>query len=227
MKHSHWTMSVAALALVAIVPAAWAADTYRLDPAHTQVGFSIRHIFSKVPGRFNEFSGAIHLDEKNLATSSVQATINAASISTNHDKRDGHLRSADFFDVEKHPSLTFKSTKVTPGPDKAFKVDGDLTIRGVTKPVTLDVVNLGSGTVMVEGNAIGGRAGYDVSTTINRKDFGIVWNKSLDQGGTLLGDEVTIQIQVEAVKETPETAKPAAAGTPSKGAATPATKDKK
>jgi polyisoprenoid-binding protein YceI len=205
------------LALIAMMSAGVAVAepvAFKLDPSHTDVGFSIRHFFSRVPGKFNKFEGTIQLDEKNLGASSVVATIDASSIDTNHERRDTHLRSGDFFDVEKTPTITFKSTKVTPGQNGSFQVAGDLTIRGITKPVTLDCQFLGSGDVVVEGRPNGTRAGFEAKTTVNRKDFGIVWNRTLDQGGAMLGDDVAITISVEAIKEGSMPERPAAAAKP-------------
>ena len=220
MQRSHLLAATASLALILTAAVAVAEpQVYKLDPNHTQVGFSIRHFFSKVPGQFNKFDGQISLDEKNPGNSSVEATIEATSIDTNNEKRDNHLRSADFFEVEKFPSLTFKSTKVTAAGDKKLQVAGDLTIHGVTKPVVLDVEMLGAGTVAIGGQSMS-RAGFEATTRINRKDYGLLWNRNLDQGGTLLGDDVDITILVEAVKaEAPKAdAKPAA--TPAPPAAT-------
>jgi polyisoprenoid-binding protein YceI len=216
MKGPRFLMAIALLATMNAGVAGAQPHAFKLDPSHTDVGFSIRHFFSRVPGKFNKFEGTIQLDQKNLAGSSVVATIDAASIDTNHERRDTHLKSGDFFDVEKTPTITFKSTKVTAGESGAFQVAGDLTIRGITKPVTLDCQFLGSGDVVVEGRPNGTRAGFEAKTTVNRKDFGIVWNRTLDQGGAMLGDDVAIVIQVEAIKEgsmparqAPAAAKPA------------------
>src|SRR5215831_12686205 len=200
---------IAGAALVALALAASIAsatpESFKIDPNHTSVGFSIRHFFSKVQGRFKEFDGTIQLDSKNVPESSVEVTIQAASINTENEKRDADLRSANFFEVDKFPTLTFKSTKVTLDAGKTalatgdhFKIAGDLTIHGITKPVTLDATFLGSGTVGIGGSAMGTRAGFEATTTINRQDFGIKWNKALDNGGTLLGDDVAIQLNVEA-----------------------------
>jgi polyisoprenoid-binding protein YceI len=193
---------VTMLALAASLPALAAEDVYTIDPAHSNVQFRIRHLMSKVTGSYTKFSGDIRLDRANLAKGSVTLDIDAASIDTDNEKRDGHLKSADFFDVEKNPKITFKSTKVTVDPKDPNKltVAGDLTMHGVTKPVTLDVAVQG---FMKDpwGNE---RAGFDVSGKLNRKDFGVVWNKTLDEGGTLLGDDVEILIAIEAVKEVPQ-----------------------
>ena len=194
-----------ALVLVLMVSFASAAHaapaTYVIDPNHTNVGFTIRHWFSKVPGSFTKFSGTIVYDPAKPADASVKAEIDAASINTRQEKRDGHLRSEDFFWVEKHPTLTFESTKVTPAGEGKLQVLGNLTIRGVTKPVTLDVSYLGSGDT---GNGV--KAGFEAVTKINRKDFGINWNRTLDNGGVMLGDDVEIRIDVEANQKTEEKA---------------------
>ena len=188
------------LAGIAITAGAVAGTTtYQLDKPHTEVAFKVRHIFTKVPGRFTDFSGDIHFDEKNLENSSVAVTIQAASIFTDNERRDKHLKSADFFEVEKFPTLTFKSTKVTKGDGEGFQIEGDLTIHGVTKTVVLDAEFLGQGAIAVGGNAMGNRAGFEASTRINRKDFGILWNRTLDQGGLMVGDDVDIILNVEAV----------------------------
>ncbi len=188
-------------ALVVSAPAVFAEPvTFKIDRNHSVVGFSIRHFFSKVSGRFNDFEGAIQYDEKNPASSSVDVTIKTASIFTNNERRDTDLRSANFFLADSFPTITFKTTRVTPGTEGKLKVEGDLTMRGVTRPVVLDVAFLGSGAVGIGGHAMGVRAGWEASTTVNRKDFNILWNQTLDQGGTLLGDEVAIQLGVEAAK---------------------------
>jgi polyisoprenoid-binding protein YceI len=201
------TTLCAAGAIALATPVQAAPAPFRIDPAHSQVSFTIRHFFSRVPGRFNEFAGTLQLDEKNLAASSVEATIQAASIFTNNDRRDKDLRSSNFFAVDSFPTLTFKSTKVTPGEGGTLAIEGNLTIHGVTKPVTLQGSFLGAGPVNIEGGYNAGyRAGFEATTTIHRKDFGITWNKTLDQGGTMLGDDVAITIGVEAVRVEPEKA---------------------
>ncbi|HEY3215343.1 MAG TPA: YceI family protein [Candidatus Eisenbacteria bacterium] len=172
----------------------------KIDPNHSQVEFTIRHFFSRVQGRFNEFAGTILYDDKNLASSSVNVTIQTRSIFTNQDRRDNDLRSPRFFWADSFPTLTFKSTKVIPGEGTKFKVEGNLTIRGATKPVILDAEFLGMGAVGIEGQSMGTRAGFEATTTIDRKDFGVVWNQTLDQGGTMLGDDVSIHLAIEAVK---------------------------
>jgi len=172
---------------------------FRIDPNHSLVGFNIRHFFSRTPGRFKEFNGTLQLDEKNLAASSVEVTIQTASVNTENERRDSDLRGRNFFQSDSFPTMTFKSTKVVPGPDKSFLIYGDLTIRNVTKPVTLEATMLGMGQVAMGGRPPRTIAGFEAKTTIDRKDFGIVWNSVLDQGGTMLGDDVAITLQIEAV----------------------------
>lgn len=179
--------------------------TFRIDPSHSDASFTIRHFFSKVPGRFRELEGTVLYDEKNVAASSVDVTIKTASIFTNNDRRDADLRSANFFHVDSFPTITFKSTKVTPAGQGKLTVEGNLTMRGVTRPVTLDVTSLGTGEVTTSGRT-SVRAGWEATTKLDRKDFGIVWNQVVDQGGMMLGDEVAIQIGIEAIKLAPAAA---------------------
>ena len=188
-------MAVAALGIGA--PAL--AETYVVDPAHTSVLFHVRHLFTSVTGRFQAFDGTIVYDEKNPAKTEVQGSIDAASINTNVEKRDNHLRSADFFNVAQYPKLTFQSSGVTDldTSGRKGKMAGTLTLHGVARPVVLDVSFLG------KGKDPGGkeRAGFHGTTTINRKDFGLTWNTALESGGLLVGDEVTIDLDVEGVRE--------------------------
>jgi polyisoprenoid-binding protein YceI len=170
---------------------------FRIDPSHSLVGFNVRHFFSRTPGRFKEFSGNITLDPKDLAASSVEVTIQTASIDTENDRRDADLRSPNFFNADTFPTITFKSTKVVPGPDKSFLVYGDLNMHGVTRQVTLDATLMGVGQVAMGGRPPRTLAGFEAKTTVDRKDFGIVWNRVLDQGGTMLGDDVAITLQIE------------------------------
>lgn len=186
---------VFALSLVLASAAQAAPSTWTIDPSHSQVGFSIRHFFSKVPGSFTKYSGTIVYDAEKPAASTVKAEIVTASINTNNEKRDGHLRSEDFFFAEKYPTITFESTKVTPVGDGKLMVEGNLTMRGVTKPASLDVTFLGAGPT----SAGEQRAGFEAVTKVNRKDFNILWNKVLDHGGSMLGDDVEIRIGVEGV----------------------------
>jgi polyisoprenoid-binding protein YceI len=189
--------AVAALASLAALPLS--AETFSIDPAHSEVGFTIRHLVSNVRGRFNEFSGKVSLDPKNLAASSVDFHIKATSIDTSVPDRDKHLRSADFFDVEKFPEISFKSESIkATGKDK-YDVTGTLTIHGVGKKVTLPVSYLGQ----VKDPWGGTRAGFETLTTLNRKDYGIVWNKALDNGGVMLGEDVKVDINLETKADTP------------------------
>jgi polyisoprenoid-binding protein YceI len=202
---------IVALGLASGATRAFAAtEVYAIDPAHSAVGFSIRHLFSKVPGRFTKFEGKITLDREDWSKSTVQVSVDAGSIDTNEPKRDQHLRSDAFFDVARHPKITFQSAAVKQVAPNKLQVNGNLTIRGTTKPVTLDVDVLGFGP------GYGGvvRGGFEARTKINRQDFGVAWNDVIEGSGAVLGDEVEININVEAAKEQP---KPAASPAPKKG----------
>ena len=194
-------VAAAGLALVATSAVA-APENYAIDPAHSAVGFTIRHLFSRVPGRFTKFEGKMAIDREDFTKSSVQVSIDAASVDTNEPARDKHLRSDAFFDVAKHPKLTFESTGVKQLAPNKLQVAGNLTIRGTTKPVTLDVDVLGFG----PGYGGGFRGGFEAHTKVNRQDFGVAWNDVVEGGGAVLGDEVDININVEAVKEQPKAA---------------------
>ena len=170
--------------------------TWKFDQAHSEAAFSIRHFFSAVQGRFQKMDGSIVFDDKDWSKSSVEATIDAGTIFTNNERRDSHLRTPDFFDVADHPTLTFKSTKVTPGKGNDFLVEGDLTMRGVTRRVVLEATFLGAGDV----GQMGTKAGFTAKTMLSRKDYGINWNKTLDNGGVMLGDDVAITLNIEANK---------------------------
>lgn len=180
-------------------PVASGATAYKVDPEHTTVGFTVRHLLTRVRGHFARFEGRIDFDSANPEKTKVEGTIEAASIDTNVEERDKDLRSARFFDVEKFPKITFVSTKaVVSGKDaKSGKLHGNLTMHGITKPVVLDVTYAGEATDPW-GNR---RAGFSASTTINRKDFGLTWNETLETGGLLVGDEVTIEIDAEGTVE--------------------------
>ena len=185
------------LVVLATLPL-FAADVYTPDKNHSAVEFKIRHMVSNVGGKFNDFTGTVTTDKANPVNSSVEFTIQTASVDTSTPDRDKHLRSADFFDVEKYPTITFKSTKVAPTSAKnTYDVTGDLTMHGVTKKVTLPVAFLG----FVKDPWGNERAGFEIETTLNRKDFNIVWNQALDAGGYLLGDDVKIAINLETVKK--------------------------
>jgi polyisoprenoid-binding protein YceI len=191
--------ALAALALIALSSPVLAAPVkYTVDKPHSEIGFDVRHFFSKVHGRFEDFQGTIVFDSEDPSKISVDASAVTGSISTDNEKRDGHLKSADFFDAENHPSLTFKSTKVTKAGTDKYKIAGDLTMRGVTKPVTFDAEFLGAGAVGIGGQSMGAKAGFTATTVVNRKDFGISWNKTLDNGSLMLADDVTIVLNIEA-----------------------------
>ena len=189
-------------ALLLALPAV-AQDVYKIDAAHSEVGFKVRHILSKTPGRFSKFEGTIAVNAKDMAKSSVDVTIDAKSISTDNPSRDQHLNSPDFFDTAKFPTLTFKSTAVVDKGNGQLEVTGDFTMHGVTKRIVVPVVALGA-TKDPWGNI---RGGWEASFKVNRKDFGIVWNKVLDNGSGMLGDEVEISLNFEAVKQKDEAKK--------------------
>ena len=184
--------------LAALAAPAFAQSSWEIDPAHSNVQFGVRHMMiSTVHGKFTKFTATATGDEKDAAHAGVQASIDVASIDTGDEKRDAHLKTADFFDAEKFPTITFKSTKVEAAGDRRFKLHGDLTMHGVTKPVVLDV----EATPEVKGMRGETRAGARATTKVNRKDFGISWSKSMDGGGVVVGDEVEVTIDVEAVKK--------------------------
>lgn len=191
-------LAAAALSVSGASPSFAEPVEYQIDPAHTQVLFKVRHLgISNVTGRFDVFEGSYTFDPDNAASSSVEATISAASVDTNEADRDKHLRSDDFLNVEKHPNITFKSKSVTkdPGDSDDYTIVGDLTINGVTKEVELDA-EYGGHTTDPWGN---GRTAFEAETKINRKDFGLTWNKALDAGGFVVGDEVKITLEVEGI----------------------------
>jgi polyisoprenoid-binding protein YceI len=172
--------------------------TWNIDPAHSMAEFKVRHLMiSNVKGQFSKISGVLSLDESNLANSRVEATLEAASIHTRDDQRDAHLKSADFFDVEKFPTLQFKSTGVSIVKDGELSVEGDLTIHGVTRKVVFTVEGPTPPTKDPWGNT---RVAISATTRINRKDFGLTWNAALETGGLMVGEEVTITLDVEFVK---------------------------
>lgn len=185
-------------AFIFMVPVLAAASTWNIDADHTSIGFKVRHLMvSNVKGVFGKVSGVVKIDDGDLTRSSVTATIDTTSIDTGVAKRDAHLKSPDFLDVAKYPTMTFVSTGVTKGSGGEFKVTGNLTLHGVTRPVVLDVEGLAPEIKDPQG-AI--RRGASASTTINRKDFGLTWNKMLEAGGVAVGDEVKINIEVEMIK---------------------------
>ena len=199
-----------ALAVLALAPAARAEkESFTFDKPHTDFGFKVRHFVSKVGGRFTKFDGTIELDRANPAASTVKLKIESASIDTGNPTRDKHLNSADFFDTAKFPEITFNSTKVAEKSKDVYDVTGDLTIRGVTKTVSLTVTANG----FANDGRGGQKAGFDVAGKINRKDFGVSWNGIVD-GNAMLADDVDVLITVEANKkkaEAPPAPAPAAA----------------
>lgn len=187
----HSRLLAPVLAVVFATSAFAAQETYTIDAVHSSVGFNIRHFVSKVPGKFNKFSGTIVVDRANLENSAVEATIDVASLDTENQKRDDHVRSADFFDAGKYPTITFKSTSWKKTGENTFDVSGNLTIKEVTKPVVLKVTALGFGPGMAGAQL----SGWEATTTIDKKDFNIKDPAMLDPA---LGDEVAITINVEA-----------------------------
>lgn len=178
-----------------------ALQTFTIDPAHSQVTFSVRHMgFSKVRGRFQELEGTVHVDPDDVESLEAKATIDADSINTGDEKRDQHLRSDDFFGAEEHPELTFESTEVKDVDGSTFTLVGDLTIRDVTRTVELDAEYLGQAQDPW-GNT---RVACEAQGTINRKDYGLNWNQVLETGGVLVGEKVDIRLEVQAVQQEEE-----------------------
>jgi polyisoprenoid-binding protein YceI len=172
--------------------------TYTLDPAHSRIGFVARHaMVTKVRGSFNEFNGTARLDGDNPEKSSATVTINAHSIDTRNADRDAHLRSNDFLQMDEHPEITFATTEIKQTGDDTFDVTGDLTIKGVTKSLTVPFSYEGTSQDPF-GNT---RVGFEGSVVINRKDFGITWNAALETGGVLVSDKVTLEFEISAVKD--------------------------
>ena len=195
---------IARFVLAAALLGAWVAPSWaqgapwQIDPVHSTVQFSVRHLMiANVRGEFSKVSGVVYLDENDLTRSTVEVSVDTATINTRELQRDAHLRSADFFDVANYPTMTFRSRRVVPAGESKFKVDGDLTIRGVTREVTFDVQGP---TPAIKDPAGRQRVGVSATARINRKDFGLQWNKTLEGGGVLVGDEVAITIDLELVK---------------------------
>lgn len=186
-----------ALALVVLAAPVLRAQTFDVDAVHSSVTFKIRHLVSNVTGRFDAFGGKIMVDKDDMTRSSVEFTVEATSIDTDNENRDNHLRSADFFAVDSFPQWTFKSTKVEKTGENSLSVTGDFTMRGVTRSITVPVDVLG----FAPGMRGGTTAGFETSFKINRKDHGIVWNKALDAGGFILGEDVQVTINIEAGAE--------------------------
>ena len=179
-----------------------APSNWNIDPSHSQVGFAVKHlVISNVRGEFGVYQGKLVLDEADVTKSTVNATVDVNSLNTKVADRDAHLKSADFFDVAKYPTMTFKSTKVAKAGKDQLKVTGDLTLHGVTKPVVLDV----STSAEVKGMYGETRRAFAATTKIDRKDYGLTWNK-LVEAGPAVGDEVAITLDLELVKDQPKTA---------------------
>jgi polyisoprenoid-binding protein YceI len=189
MRHPFRT--VLALLALAALPAL-AQDTYKIDPVHSEVSFKVRHLLAKVSGRFTKFSGTIKVDPADYSKSSVEVSIEATSINTDNEGRDKHLKSADFFDVEKFPAITFKSTSVKEVAKGKLEVTGDFTLRGVTKRITFPITNAGTQPGMKPGTVVAGFV--DGALSINRNDYGIKY------GPGILGDDVAISLNIEAGK---------------------------
>ena len=192
-------VALAALPLLAqeAQTAAPVTESWTIDKAHSSAEFKVRHMMANVGGRFGDFDAVIHLDRTKASNSSVEFTIQAASIDTGNKNRDDHLRSPDFFDVAKFPTISFKSVSIKERSKDLYDVTGDLTMHGVTKRITMPVQFLGFG----RGPGGSEKAGFEITTTLNRKDFGVVWNRNLDEGGVLLGDDVKVTINLELNKK--------------------------
>ncbi|EUJ21582.1 YceI family protein [Listeria aquatica] len=175
-----------------------AVEKWNIDPAHSSVEFQVKHMMvSKVKGAFNTFEADVEMDPENLQDAKIKFTVDAASVDTRQAQRDGHLKSEDFFNTEKYPNITFVSTDITPDGDDEYEITGDLTIREVTKPITFHVTYEGTGKDPNTGNMV---AGFEGRGKFNRKDFGLNYNAALETGGVLIGDEVKINVQIEASK---------------------------
>lgn len=189
------------LFLALVTPSVAEVATWSVDPAHSGAHFSVRHMMvSNVRGEFGKISGAAQFDPKDPTVGSVEITIDATSINTRNPKRDAHLRSADFFDVEKFPTITFKSKKVELASPGRLKVTGDLTIHGAAREVVLDVEGPTPEIKDAQGRV---RTGATATTRVNRKDFGLLWNRPLEAGGWVVGDEVAITVDVELIRKAP------------------------
>lgn len=172
-------------------------STWDIDTSHSGINFNVRHmVFAKVRGRFSRWRGTIELDESALVESEVHVAIEAASIDTNEAQRDQHLRSPDFFDVEHYPELTFHSRRIERAGGNSLRIIGDLTMRGITREIVLEAETLGAG----KDPSGGERRGFGAKTIINRQEYGLKWNQLLEAGGVVVGDQVHIEIEIEAVR---------------------------
>jgi polyisoprenoid-binding protein YceI len=182
--------------MTAVMPTTGSKTVWAIDPAHTDVEFAVRHMMlSNVKGHFSGLSGAIQFDENDLTNSSVEVEIDASTVNTREPNRDAHLKSADFFEVEKYPTITFKSTGIKKVNDKTYEVTGDLTIRDVTRPVVLETAYNGRNTSPWGTQVLS----VSAETVINRKDYGLTYNVALETGGFVVGDKIKISIEVEAI----------------------------
>ena len=186
------------LAALLVLPGVAPAASWKVDPAHSAASFTVRHLMiSNVKGEFGKPSGAVEFDRADPSKTKIDATIDIATLTTREPDRDKHLKSPDFFDIEKFPVMKFRSTSVHAAGSGKLKLTGDLTIHGVTKEVTFDVDGPTPEIKDPWGNS---RIGATATTKVNRKDFGLIWNKALDGGGVMIGDEVTVTLDVELVQ---------------------------
>ncbi|NTW55893.1 MAG: polyisoprenoid-binding protein [Chlorobiaceae bacterium] len=196
------TCCTIACAFALLFPKPASASTWTIDPDHSNVGFSIRHLtITNVKGDFLKFNGTVELDDRNVTRSTVEATIDPASISTNVQKRDDHLRGPDFFDVAKYPGMNFVSKKWSTAGKGELRITGDLTIHGITKEVVLHAEPFTREVKDPWGNI---RRSTSATAKINRRDFGLGWNQTLESGGAMIGDEVTIDLEIEMVRKLPK-----------------------
>lgn len=186
-------------AAVFAVPSIAAASTWEIDPAHSSAKFTVKHMMiTNVTGEFGNVTGTVNLDDKDPSKTTVTASVDTTTINTNQAKRDAHLKSPDFFDVEKYPAMTFASKSVKANGKDKFKVTGDLTLHGVTKPVTLDVE---SASTEIKDPWGGTRRGASATTKLNRKDFGLTWNQALETGGVAVSEDVNVTLDLQLVKK--------------------------
>jgi len=190
---------VAAAVLAVILSASARAEIWEIDKVHSSVGFSVRHlVIAKTTGNFTEFTGTVDFDGHDLSRGSVEFTVEMASINTDNAKRDDHLRSADFLDAEKFPTMSFTSKKVIQGKGQEFRLVGDLTIHGISREVAFDCVFFGT----ITGPMGKTRAGFSAETTINRQDFDVKWSKTFEGGGLVVGNDIKIALEIEVIKNT-------------------------
>lgn len=176
-----------------------AKTVWSVDPVHSEIGFSVKHMMiSRAKGTFDQFDATLKVDVEDLTDAEIEVVIDVASINTSDENRDGHLRSADFFDVENYPNMTFVGKEVKKTGESEYDVTGDLTIKGTTKEVTVDVTYEGQSKDPMSGNIV---AGFSGQTTVNRKEFGLTWNATLETGGVLVGEDVRINIEMELHKQ--------------------------